>query len=124
MTGMSASPGRPRVRMGEAVRLRLEGWMRIEVEKHAHQLGEVVRHHVSIGGAIRDLVSQALSGTTTENGYRSGYVQGFLAGYSDGKQAGQGRSSSATDAPGAEEGRIRPQPSHGNEDYRSGGEGE
>jgi hypothetical protein len=123
MTGLTASAGHPRVSMGEAVRLRLEGWMRIEVDKHADQLRKAVRHRVSIGGAIRDLITQALRGTTMGSAYTSGYVQGFLSGYSDGKQAGQIRSPSASGAPAAEEGPIRPHPSRDNEDYRGGGEG-
>ena len=123
MIGAGARP----VRMGEAIRLRLEGWMRIEVEKHAHQLGEGVRHRVSIGGAIRDLVAQALRGTTTESAYTSGFVQGFLSGYSDGKSQGASRALGSRQ-PDAEDGPIRPQtserPPRDNEDYRSGGEGE
>jgi hypothetical protein len=46
----------PRVRMGEAIRLRLEGWMRPAIRQHAAVLAEAVVHPVSQAAAIRDVV--------------------------------------------------------------------
>jgi hypothetical protein len=109
--------------MGEAIRVRLEGWMRTKINKHAADLTKAVGHRVSVGGAIRDLASRALRGTTTESGYVSGYTQGFLAGYSDGKQAGIARTQRGQDD-SASTGPIRPHPTNDNGDYRDREESE
>ena len=114
---------KPRVRMGEAIRLRLEGWMRRAADEHAVKLAKTLGHKVSVAGAIRDLVSVAVRGNGADAAYASGYTQGFLAGYSDGKQKAVG-SRSALDMGGEPGGRLQPQPTRGNEDYQSGGEGE
>jgi hypothetical protein len=120
---MSGPANARRVRMGEAIRVRLEGWMRTAVDDHRAALSKGTSHGTSVGAAIRDLVAQALRGTSADAAYVSGFAQGFLAGYSDGKQAGQIRSPSATGAPEAAAGPIRPRPSRDNEDYREWGEG-
>lgn len=119
--------GGPRVRLGEPIRLRLETWMRAPLKKYAAELSEAAKHTVSLAGAIRDLLHQALHGHAPSEAYLSAYAQGFIAGYSDGKSraSSKGRENvSDDDSVRAACGPIRPQPSHDNGDYRRGPDGE
>lgn len=104
-----AVANRRNVRLAEAIRLRLEGWMRGPIERHAALLAQAAKHRISVAGSIRDLLSRALRGQGPTEAYLAGYGQGFLAGYSDGKQEGCGR--------------IRPHRSDDNDNYHPDGEG-
>ncbi len=116
-TKTAAPEAKPKVRLAEATRLRLEGWSRAPIERHAATLAKVAGHKISLAAAIRDLLSRALRGQRPDEAYLSGYAAGFLAGYGD--------ISARMHVGGCDErgGRIQPQRSRDNGDYHHQSDG-
>ena len=86
--------------------------MRTPIRHHAAKLTRAAKHPISQAGAIRDLLAQVLRGAGPTNAYLNGYTQGFLAGY------GEGKARVSVAAKDGECGRIGPQPTRDNGDYR------